>query len=171
MNKTLTKILTIFSCLAIQGCIVEIDPRSPRPRPDIPCHGDWHCPIDSYCEVDGYCYEEPFYTECYHDFDCPMTSYCAPNGLCYEDFYHHGECHTSWDCPAHWYCAGNGLCYQDLSWLTQQDYFGFTWCVYSFTQWQTSHQKKSVCLCVAHHHMNWLMIGFVSVGTISYEKR
>ena len=113
MNKTLIKTLIILSCFAIQGCLVDVSPRSPRPRPDIPCHGDWHCPIGSYCEVDGYCYEEPFYTECYNDFDCPITAYCGLTGLCYEDFYHHGECYTSWDCPIHYYCAANGLCYHE----------------------------------------------------------
>ena len=111
MNKTFIKIITFLSCLALQGCLVDISTRDPRPRPDIPCHYDRHCPADSYCEVDGYCYDYSFYVECYSEYDCPMASYCAPNGLCYEDFYHHGQCYTHSDCPIDYFCSANGLCY------------------------------------------------------------
>ena len=112
MNKTLTKALVILSCLAIQGCLVDISTRGPRPSPN-PCRASWDCPVDTYCEGDGYCYEFAAYTECYSDFDCPIFAYCGLNGLCYEDHYRNDECYTSWDCPAHWYCAANGLCYQE----------------------------------------------------------
>ena len=86
MNKTLNQILTILSCLAIQGCIVEIEPHPPRPQPDIHCHTDWDCPADAYCEHDGYCYEYATYVQCYSFHDCPIYSYCGPNGLCYENY-------------------------------------------------------------------------------------
>ena len=111
MNKTLTKTLIVLSCLAIQGCLVDISTRRPRPGPNVPCHSSWDCPADSYCEIDGYCYDISRYTECYYDYDCPIATYCGLNGLCYEESYHHGECYTSWDCPVDYYCAANGLCY------------------------------------------------------------
>ena len=86
MNKTLTKILTTFFFLAIQGCIVEVSPHPPRPTPDIHCYDNWNCPVGTYCEHDGYCYEHANYVECYSYHDCPIYSYCGPNGLCYESY-------------------------------------------------------------------------------------
>jgi len=108
MNRTFVKLITIFCVLAIQGCIVDIDRRGPRPEPDIPCHNDWDCPHDSFCEFDGYCYEDPRHVECYHDFDCPMYAWCGLNGLCYEDT-SGVECYTLHDCPVNYHCS-NGVC-------------------------------------------------------------
>ena len=171
MNKTLIKTLIVLSCLAIQGCLVDISPHPPRPRPDTLCHSDWDCPIGSYCEIDGFCYDVTWYSECRHDYDCPIGAYCGPNGLCYDDLYHLGECWSDWDCPPDSFCAANGSCYHYYHWWsTRQEYFGLSWSVFFCTQAQTSHQKKSVCWCVVHHLMNWSTITSVSVRTISYEK-
>ena len=110
-SKVVNKVFIILSCFAIQGCLVEFNPRSPRPRPDEPCQHNRHCPGDSYCEIDGYCYENPFYTECSSDRECPLGTYCGPNGLCYEEYDHHGQCYTHSDCAVDYYCSASGLCY------------------------------------------------------------
>ena len=88
MNKTTAKLIIIFFFLAIQGCIVEIDPHPPRPAPDLRCNTDWNCPSDSYCEIDGYCYEVPQHIVCYSDHDCPIGTFCGLNSLCYENYYY-----------------------------------------------------------------------------------
>ena len=85
MNKTLTKILIAFSCLAIQGCIIETD----HPHPDFLCYGDWDCPTNSYCAFDGYCYETHDHIECRTDRDCPIHAWCDIDGLCYEYYYYY----------------------------------------------------------------------------------
>ena len=105
------KLIIILSAIALQGCLVDFHSPSPRPRPDIACEFNRHCPGDSYCEVDGYCYENPFYTECYSDRDCPLDSYCGMNGLCYQEYHHHGQCYVHSDCAPGYFCSVDGICY------------------------------------------------------------
>jgi len=111
MNKTPIKIIAVLSCLAIQGCLLEIGPVRPHPSPDAPCHSDWDCPYDTYCEIDGFCYKPSNNIECYSDRNCPMFTYCGMDGYCYQEGYRHYECYSDWDCPVGYFCAINDACY------------------------------------------------------------